>query len=51
MWQFLGDHYNLLLGLSAGLIWLIVVVWFLQSSGFLGQWRDQWRERRKREGR
>lgn len=50
MWQYLGDHYNLLLGLLAGLVWLVAIVWFLQSTGFLEQWRDQLRERRKRGG-
>ncbi len=48
MWQYLGDHYNLLLGLFAGLVWLVAFVWFLQSTGILQDWRDSWRKWRDR---
>jgi hypothetical protein len=48
MWQYLGEHYNLFLGLAAGLIWLVVLFWFLYSSRLLKDWSDLWRERRKR---
>jgi hypothetical protein len=45
MSQFLGEHYNLLLGIAAGLIWIGALIWFFHLSGFLKEWREKWRTR------
>ena len=48
MWDYLGEHYRLLLGIAAAAIWVGAVCWYIVVSGHAQIWLDNWRNRRSR---
>lgn len=50
MAEFLGNHYQALLGIVAALIWIGGIVWYLIRDRPLAGWWHERQERRRRGG-